>query len=129
VFSFFIVPFLITFWLVINKERLAYWIPRLNYYSVKLLGFQKERIFTYTDVNNKKAILTHFNNIYLRYKATGDFSRYLAKVEILEHPYKIKIRFPFFPFLKRVLPNDLNYTVVFWFLKTPKIGDMMVNFM
>ena len=124
------IPSIITIYLALNKERLGKWIPLLGYWNTKLRGRIKEKIFTSEDIIENKVIIPIFSNIFLRYECTGDFDKFLDKIEILEIPFSYKKFGMFLPFLRKIKreKNDLEFRAVFYFSQKPVNGNMEVLF-
>lgn len=127
-----------TYYLSRNKERLSYWVPKIGYWTQCLMGSVKEKIFKVEDIDNNKLILHNFGNVYLDYKCSGDFSKYLTKVEVMEIPFnylKEKWFFSYLSILKLFIKNrnkkeknDFEFRAVFYFSQKPEKGDMKLLF-
>lgn len=122
------IPAIVTLILARDKEKLAKWMPKIGYWAICLRGAKKEAIFKPENVKDKKAILSTFSNVYLNYKCTGDFNKYLEKVEILEIPFTYIRRRFFFPLLKKKEKNDFDFRAVFYFSDEIKEGEMYIEF-
>lgn len=122
------IPALFTFWLSLDKERMSKWFPKLGYWSAKIIRGTKEKIFTKGDVSGNKLIIPSFSNIFLNYKALGDFDKFLQKIEILEIPFDYNIRRFWLPFLSKKEKNDYDFRAVFYFSQTPIKGSLDVEF-
>lgn len=122
------IPALITLWLALDKERMAKWFPKIGYWSAVMILGTCEKIFTKEDIADKKAVIPSFSNIFLNYKTSGDFNKYLEKVEILEIPFSFKTRRFWLPFLSKKEENDYEFRAVFYFSQTPKEGTLDVEF-
>lgn len=85
------IPGIITLYIARKPENLLYWFPKINAKFSEILnrGYY-EVIFRKTD--NKKVEIPLFSNVILKYNAFGDFSKYLSKVKIREHPFNKRIR-------------------------------------
>lgn len=74
-----------------------------------------------------------FKNMYMDYEATGEFSEYLEKIEIIEHPFKhhIKKGLPFSKKRKHVIkkPNIYLWKTVFTFKEgcKPQTGSLIMR--
>lgn len=74
-----------------------------------------------------------FKNMYMDYEATEDFSEYLEKVEIIEHPFKRHIRkgLPFSKKSKHIIkkPNIYLWKTVFTFKDgfKPQTGSLIMK--
>ncbi len=120
---FFLFSFMFPFILALNKNLLSVVMPKAGYYSTVLIGKSKEKIFITKDMENNRCIIPNFKNIFLNYKATEDFGKYLKKVKILSYDFKfhIRLRFGFF-FHHSKKNNDLIYYAVFEFTEKPLNG-------
>src|SRR3989338_11571627 len=126
-FYFFALPAIATLILAFNTDILSYWLPKMGYWSAYLLDGRKEATFTEKDVSGKKCIIPAFSNIFLKYKANGEFNEYLEKVEILEMPFNYKKR-KFFSLRPKNERNDFDFRAVFYFSETPRKGWLNVEF-
>jgi len=114
-----IFPFIIS----LNKKLLSNLMPKFGYYTIALYGRTKEKIFITTEVENNKCVIPNFNNVFLNYKATEDFSMYLKKVKISAYDFKFNIKQRIGIFIHRKLQkNDYVYYAIFEFSKTPING-------
>jgi len=127
-FYFFVTPYIITFILSRNKELLAKWMPKIGYYNSLLSNDLKEKVFVPNNIKDKKAIIPMFSNVYLDYKATEDFSKYLKKIEILEIPFYSKQLKGFIFRRTKKTYNEYTFRAVFHFSKKPRTGLLKVIF-
>lgn len=125
----FLTPVVITGILSLNKDRLSKWMPKLGYYTSVMTGRIKIKTFAKDDVVDKKAIIPYFSNVYLNYEASGDFEKYLNKVEILEIPFDYLRKNIILFFMKEKREkNDFKYRAVFYFNKHPEKGKLETKF-
>ena len=68
-----------------------------------------------------------FNNIFLDYKATEEFAKYLERVEIVEHDFKV-IQKRLFRKPKET-QQDSVWTAKFYFTKIPKKGYLEIFYL
>lgn len=122
------IPALVTYYLARDKDRLSKWNPKIGYWSQKLFFKGCEKIYTPKDAYNNRVLLPNFSNVYLKYKAEGDFNRYLERVEIIEIPFEYVRRRTLFPWIKKVEHNDYEFSALFHFNKQPKNGCLRVEF-
>lgn len=123
------IPALFTYILALDKEKLSKYVPKFGYWTMKLKGCTRYRTFNPKDIHRNKTIISIFNNVYLHYKTTGDFDRYLSKIEILEIPYTYKIESLLWPFkISKSEINDQEFRAVFHFKHKPLIGQMTVEY-
>jgi hypothetical protein len=89
-------------------------------------GTQKKiMIFTPANLDGLTAKVPYFDNIYLSYDATGEFSKYLSLVEVREYPfqyYKMKKGKP------AHTVNEWVWYANFTFSQKPKTGKLIVTF-
>jgi len=119
----FIFFMLFPFALSLKKEWLSSLMTKFGYYSIVLLGRTKEKYFITTDVIDNRCIIPNFSNVFLDYKATGDFNKYLKNVKILAYDFKYHVRQRIAIFIKHKREqNDYVYYALFEFSKTPVDG-------
>jgi hypothetical protein len=104
------------------------WFPKLGYWSAKIITGTKEKIFTKEDISENKVIIPSFSNVFLDYKTSGDFNKFLQKIEILEMPFDYKTRRFWLPFLSKKEKNDYKFRAVFYFSQKPMEGSLNVEF-
>ena len=122
------IPAIITFILSRDKEKLSKYIPKMGYFVAKTLSSTKEIIVEPNKIHEDKFIIPAFKNIFLNYKCTKDFNKYLKKIEVLEIPFNFKIRRFFLPFLKKKERNSFVFRAVFYFSQQPQEGNMEIEF-
>jgi len=71
------IPAIITYYLSLDKKRLAKFVPKLSKYSTLIMGNIIERKFITKDIKDNKATILRFSNVYMDYNATGDFNKQL----------------------------------------------------
>ena len=114
---FFGTPFIISLIFYFNK-RLLRLIPHINYWTG---GNVYKAEFNPKDVKNKKITIPLFKNVGLDYKATEEMSKYLVRMEIIEHPFD--------RFLKwKRKPQEFLWRADFYFSNKPKTGKLDVIF-
>lgn len=124
----FVMPAIITAVLARDKEKLSKWVPKLGYWQAKLNFVIKEVTYTSKDIVDNKVVLPVFGNVYINWQPTGDFRKYLEKIEIMEIPFNFVKRRFLLPFVTKKEYNEFVFRAVFFFNKTPKDGDMKVLF-
>ena len=121
--SFLIFCIVFPFALSLNKNLLSSLMPKFGYYSIVLMGRTKEKFFITTDIINKQCLIPNFSNVFLNYKATGDFNKYLKKVKIIAYDFKYHVRTRIAIFIKhKRQTNDYVYYAVFEFSNIPIDG-------
>lgn len=74
---------------------------------------------------NKIVELPLFKNVFLDYKAKGEFSKYLERVEIREHPFSKGI-FKKGKLYKKKGNNYMIWYAKFYFKEIPKTGELII---
>lgn len=74
------------------------------------------------DIKNNKFEIPLFKNIGLNYVAKKEFSKYLERVEIVEHEFKA------FKNRRKQIPQDILWKATFYFSKKPKTGELKIEF-
>ena len=118
-----VLPIVTTYYFYKNKEKASEIMPKLNYdlYMVGSFGYGRKMITaTPEDVNDNIFVLPRFNNVYLDYKTTGDFSKNLERIEILEYPYNYRYE----KGNKEKVINQYVWRSVFRFKQKPKNGKL-----
>lgn len=126
------IPAIITLWLSLDKDRMGKLMPKMAKWFSEIAGKMRIRKFNPTDMKDNKAIIPIFKNMYLDYKATEDFGRYLTRIEIMEIPVdnlELKLML-WFKVIKRkkVKYNNTLFSAVFYFSKRPKSGKLEVEY-
>ncbi len=116
-------PLLFAYATVRNHEFFMKFYPKFNYWCGKIMGmrmFKKE----FKNIKSKTVEIPLFTNVILHYIAKKDYSKYLEKVQIIEHPFKVvkKIKD------KKAKPNTYIWKALFTFSKIPKVGNLTVYF-
>lgn len=118
----FCLPNVIAFIFSRNK-RLLKLMPRL--------WASQARYFFHTfkpeEVKENKVEIPLFRNVLLDYKATEEFSKYLTKVEVIEHEFDYMYKATIFSkkFRRR---NEYLWKAIFYFSDTPKTGELKTRF-
>lgn len=115
----------------IGLTRLVAWIlikiglasKLLPYFGAKLSG--RGYYAKFTKVDSKVIEIPMFNNFKMDYNATEDFSKYLQKFEIREHPYHWMYK-KHGKFKKK--KNVMLWNAKFYFSEVPKTGKLEVWF-
>jgi hypothetical protein len=97
---------------------------RLQLLMPKLQTFGKTKFyarFIPENIQDKEIEIPLFCNVMLDYLATEEFSEYLEKVEIIEHPFNYYIR-------KKRMRNQYLWKAIFHFSQVPKKGFLNVKF-
>jgi hypothetical protein len=108
-----------------DKELLARMVPKMNYNCAKWMGTLKKTTIKPEDIYDNKFAIPYFHNVYLDYQASGDFSKYLEKVEVLAIPFSWEWLNP----KKRKPPkNEYDFRTLFVFSQRPENGQMDIIF-
>jgi len=78
-------------------------------------------------MNSKVHELPIFENVFLEYRATKEFGKYLEKIEIVEHDFYYMSKKLFSKDFKKE-NNDAYWKVRFIFSKIPKKGELELEF-
>lgn len=124
------IPMLYTWWLAKDQKKMSEILPKLSYWSSKLMGNEKNVVFKPKDVFKNKVVIQNFSNVYLNYKCRGDFNKYLKRIKIVEIPFSYKkSRFPLpLPQKYYKIKNDFEWMAIFEFSKPVNEGRLTVNF-
>lgn len=123
--AFAIPPILLTLYFKKHPDKLAYIFPKINYHSYK--GFEKYLEILPEDIKADKVFaIPKFKNIYLDYKAEGDFNKALDGVEIIEYPYNFRRKFR--GKIGSKVINEYVWRGMFKFNKVPTSGRLIVNY-
>ena len=119
------IPLIISLFFIKSKKLI-----RLMPYINSLCSFKTRyfKVFKSKDVIDNKVEIPLFYNVNLNYKATKDFSKYLEKFEIIEHPFNMDVKRKIFSLKKEVKPNEYLWKATFYFSKKPKTGELKVSF-
>lgn len=122
------VPFLMSIYVALDYKRFSVVFPKLNYYVSKYLGGRPVLTATIHGSEMRRRVfeVPMFKNIFLDYRAVGEFAKCLKKVVIREHDFKFveKARG------KRILkPQNALWKATFVFRKVPKSGRLDVDFL
>lgn len=90
--------------------------PELN---KQLLDARFSCTFKPSDIKNNQFEIPLFKNIYMDYKVTGEISKYLQKVEVVNHPFNRLVKKKG----KKIRDTDIyHWKTVFTFSQTPTNG-------
>lgn len=95
--------------------------PKISIITYKIFPWKTINVYEVTNVVGNTIELPFFQNRMLQYKATDDFSKYLEKVDVVEHPFREEGVFS-----KKV--NQYLWKATFTFTETPKVGKMRIEF-
>lgn len=115
---------MIIFWFLLVSATLAYtnalkYMPKLS-----TIGNRSNRvIFNNKNSKTRNIEIPLFKNVKLTYKATKDFSYYLQRVEIVEHPFNMINKKG-----ENKGRNPYLWKANFIYSKVPKEGELRVNF-
>lgn len=127
-FYFFFLPYPVVYLLALNKKWLSFWMPKVGYWSQLLSGEVCEKTFMPEEVENNKAVIPAFSNVYLTYEATEDFSKHLERIEV--EPLKFQYTQPhtWLPWKKVTRNNEGVFKATFHFKKQPLNGTLKTRF-
>ena len=109
------------FSIILSNTKAIKYMPVLNSF-----GYQyHQAVFNKDNTKSKQIEIPLFSNINLNYKATKDFSYYLERVEIVEHPFNLCL-------VKKGKTNSKRteylWKAIFYYSKKPKEGELKVMF-
>ena len=114
---FFVPPMIYTLFMFIKKGWLGEKHPKHTVNElIKTEGY-REKIFT--ELDDKKLIIPHFENMYIKYWVTRDFKKYLRKVNIKDLRADVIYK-------NKKEDSDPMWYVEFIFSKIPKEGYLRV---
>lgn len=123
-FYIFGVPLLASLFSLRNKLYLTM-VPKMNYTCSKITGYLKKKTVNQNEIKDNRYIIPLFRNIYLDWKATEDFGKYLTSVKVIAIPND-------FEYLtrKNKIPNknESDFQAVFTFSQKPQNGNMNIIF-
>lgn len=123
------IPAIITWVLSFNKNWLSNTVPKMGFWAAKLCGVEKKKTFFAEDVTEQNVcVIPHFANVSLDYEASGDFNRFLERVDIYEIPFEYQRRCFWLPWKMRTVKNDLSFRAVFIFSRKPCVGSLRTSF-
>ncbi len=122
---FLFLPLFITL-IVLNNKKLLSYMPVINMWQTSLSSpsYYYKKI---TKLNSKTFEIPIFNNIFLDYKATKQFSKYLQEVKIIEHNFKT-LRINRLTGRKKFEQQDDMWNAKFVFSEIPRTGFLEVKF-
>lgn len=138
ILGFFSVPFLVSSVIFSLYPDVMGLIPQLYYILSRKILRQVERKVEVRELKQPEFEIPLFKNYFIRYEAEGEFSKYLEKVEIKEHPFKIQ-KEEFLPkrLIKKILkkkvkvkevPHPDLWRALFTFSQVPKTGKLTIWF-
>lgn len=114
-FSMFGIPLVLTY--ITLKTEMIKQIPHLQ-----TIGSTKYKVeLIPEDLKENKFEIPLFKNILMDYIATEEFSKYLERVEIIEHPFNLYIK-------NKKKPNQFLWKGIFYFSEKPKTGELKIIF-
>lgn len=119
-----LLPLIPSAYLTWKYEKFSKIFPKLNYFVASLFEVRKSVIVESLD----KPVfeLPLFQNVYLGYEATEDFSKFLKNIEVKEFGFKC-IRTDIFKKEKEVNLTS-RWRAIFSFSQVPKNGKLVINF-
>ena len=89
-FVVFVPPLLISYYIGYNHDKFKYWFPKFQAFVARLSSSKHFHTFVVVKLKEPVFEIPLFKNILLSYEASGDFSKYLQRVEIREHDFYYK---------------------------------------
>ena len=84
------IPLLISFYIGYNYDKFKYWFPKFQAFMFRFLNSNHFHTFVVDELKEPIFEIPLFKNVILTYEASGDFSKYLQRVEIREHDFQYK---------------------------------------
>lgn len=116
-------PFLLA--LLFTKTRLVKKIPYLqSAYKPHFFA-----TFEAKDLKDNQLEIPLYNNVFLFYQMTGDFSTHKSRIDIIEHPFNmITKKQGFFKTKRELRRNEYYWKATFTFKEGIKEGQLLVEF-
>ena len=131
IFSLFIISLIFLIMLYYKLVKLVGWLLSKTSIGIKAVPYLnkatvlKGYYICYENVKTSTIEIPLFSNIYLNYNSTDDYSKYLKKVVILEHPFQEIVKQGK---KKKKLKNVRYWLCQFQFSRVPKKGKLEVWF-
>lgn len=111
--------------LLFTKTRLVKRIPYIQS-SYKPRYFAE---FEAKDLKNNRLEIPLYNNVFLIYKMTGDFSTHKSRIDIVEHPFNMIMKVKgLFKTKREIRRNEYLWKATFTFKEGIKEGQLLVEF-
>jgi len=107
-------------YIVFKCDKLRTWAVKFN------SSFNTKHFMEFKNINSKEATIPCFKNVFLKWKATKDYAKYLERIEIKEVPYRLRKEFHHGK--RYMLPDKSKFYAKFFFSKVPKKGSLQVIF-
>ena len=127
-------PVLFTYIKSRDKDKLAAVVPKAGYYNALLSQSLRRKVFTTADLtSDNKIVIPQFKNVFLNFNCSGDFDRFLERIEIVEYPFSYQpVRFGLSTLFKTKMGelkrNEWEFRAVFHFSKKPLKGELDVMY-
>lgn len=86
----FLPPLLISFYIGYNYDKFKYGFPKFQAFMARFMSSSHFHTFVVDELKKPVFEIPLFKNIVLSYEASGEFSKYLERVEIREHDFRYK---------------------------------------
>lgn len=118
------VPFLLTFIVSQNKKFLCEYYPKSQYYLTRICHCWRIPSIAFRQADTILELPT-FSNVILEYEASGDFSKYLKRLEIRRIPFNDKMSLR-----TKIERNFLNrsWRARFYFSHTCNTGNLNIKY-
>ncbi len=119
-------PFIASIFVVFRYNWFKVYYPKFNAKVLKMLHLLGEYYVHETSLDKTVFEIPSFANVVLDYKTDGEFSDYLQKVVVEEHPFKYKIKRG-----NKITERktDTEWRALFYFSQPPKTGNLWVNYL
>lgn len=118
-----LVPPLILSFIFSHNKKLILTLPKLN----KFVSSSDLKRVVICSLDSKVYELPIFENVFLEYKATEEFGKYLCKIEVVEHNFHY-LRKGLFSRKITKEQNDSYWKARFIFSRIPKKGELQLEF-
>lgn len=115
----FVIPLIMSFITSASYSHFAKFYPKTNYFILRILQGEKHIIIK--NLVRDFWILPKFNNVFLEYRAEGEYATFLRNVEIKEIDYYIKKG-------NREIKNTSQWECIFSFTQIPKEGKIEIDY-
>jgi len=119
------IPAIPAFILTWKYDKFSKIFPKLNYFMVSL--FEPKKRVVVKSLNEPVFVLPLFQNVYLGYEATKDFSLFLKNIEVKEFGFKYLRKDAIGK--EREVPISTRWNATFSFTEIPKCGELVINFL
>ena len=125
IFYAFGLPLIPAFFLTWKYEKFSKIFPKVNYFIANL--FEPKKRVVVKGLKEPVFVLPLFQNVFLGYEATKDFSLFLKNIEVKEIGFKYLRKDAIGK--EREVPISTRWNATFSFTEIPKCGELIINFL